>query len=237
VTVSTFPSSSATLRDLQERVNQMQGRPASQPLATHPAFSGLLALQTGASYGVDSASLAMALMAGPSADGAWCGVVGSVEFGIEAAAAMGVELSRTILVPDPADQWLDVTSALIDVLTVVVVKPPGKVSEGAASRISARLRQRGAMLIVLRPQAASRSADASLGTVGGDWPRCEARLTMDDVSWVGLGRGHGHLSARQATVSVRKGTAPAERRRLWLPDAERVIRPVEAAPSVIRKVG
>jgi len=192
----------------------MQGRPASQPLATHPAFSGLLALQTGASYGVDSASLAMALMAGPSADGAWCGVVGSAEFGIEAAAAAGVELSRTILVPDPADQWLDVTSALIDVLTVVVVKPPGKVSEGAASRISARLRQRGAMLIAW-----------------GDWPRCEARLTMDDVSWVGLGWGHGHLRARQATVSVRKGTAPAEQRRLWLPDAERVIRRVEAAPG------
>lgn len=210
MTVSTLP----TLRDLQERVNQMQGRPASQPLATHPAFAGLLALQTGATYGVDSASLAMALMAGPSADGAWCGVVGSAEFGIEAAAAAGVELSRTILVPDPADQWLDVTSALIDVLTVVVVKPPASVSETQATRISARLRQRGAMLITW-----------------GDWPRCDARLTMDDVAWVGVGRGHGHLRARQATVSVRKGTAPAERRRLWLPDAERVIRRVEATPA------
>ncbi|MBC7592760.1 MAG: hypothetical protein H7288_02260 [Kineosporiaceae bacterium] len=193
----------------------MQGRPASQPLATHPAFSGLLALQTGASYGVDSASLAMALMAGPSGDGAWCGVVGSAEFGIEAPAAAGVELSRTILVPDPADQWLDVTSALIDVLTVVVVKPPGRVSEGAASRISARLRQRGAMLIAW-----------------GGWPRCEARLTMNDISWVGLGRGHGHLRARQATVSVRKGTTPAERRRLWLPDADRAIRRVDVEPGV-----
>ena len=204
----------------------MQGRPPSQPLATHPAFSGLLALQTGTTYGVDSASLAMLLMAGPSGDGAWCGVVGSAEFGIEAAAAAGVELSRTILVPDPGDQWLDVTSALIDVLTVVVAKPPALVSEGAASRISARLRQRGAMLIAW-----------------GDWPRCDARLTMDDVSWVGLGRGHGHLRARQATVSVRKGTAPAEQRRLWLPDTDRVIRCVEAEPDVssadasLRRVG
>lgn len=199
----------------------MQGRPASQPLATHPAFSGLLALQTGATYGVDSASLAMALMAGPSADGAWCGVVGSAEFGIEAAAAAGVELSRTILVPDPADQWLDVTSALIDVLTVVVVKPPGTVSEGTVSRISARLRQRGAMLIAW-----------------GDWPRCEARLTMNDVEWIGLGKGHGHLRARQVTVSVRKGTAQAQRRRLWLPDTERVIRRVDPlpAPRIIQQV-
>ncbi|MGZ5368422.1 MAG: hypothetical protein ACXWXV_04085 [Aeromicrobium sp.] len=221
MTVSAFPSSVPTLRDLQERVHQMQGRPASQPLATHPAFSGLIALQTGATYGVDSASLAMALMAGPSADGAWCGVVGSAEFGIEAAAAAGVDLSRTILVPDPADQWLGVTSALIDALTVVVVKPPGKVSEGAVSRISARLRQRGAMLVAW-----------------GDWPRCDARLTMDDLAWVGLGRGHGHLQARQATVSVRKGTAQAQQRRLWLPDAERVIRVVDPvpAPRIIQRV-
>ncbi len=215
----------------------MQGRPAAQPLATHPAFAGLLALQTGASYGVDSASLAMALMAGPSGDGAWCGVVGSAEFGIEAAAAAGVELSRTILVPDPGDQWLEVTSALIDVLTVVVVKPPARLSEapkdarrgapgGSAateaqvSRVSARLRQRGAMLIAW-----------------GDWPRCDARLSMTDAEWVGLGRGHGHLQARQATVSVRKGTAPAERRRLWLPDADRVIRRVEATPVPLRRIG
>lgn len=198
----------------------MQGRPASQSLATHPAFAGLLSLQTGASYGVDTASLAMALMAGPSGEGAWCGVVGSAEFGIEAAAAAGVELSRTILVPDPGDQWLDVTSALIDVLTVVVVKPPAKVAEGAVSRISARLRQRGAILIAW-----------------GDWPRCDARLTMSDAEWVGLGRGHGHLQARRVTVSVRKGTAPAEQRRLWLPDADRIIRRVEVEPVPIRKVG
>lgn len=220
MTVSAFPTSSATLRELQERVNQMQGRPASQPLATHPAFAGILSLQTGATYGVDSASLAMALMAGPSGDGAWCGVVGSAEFGIEAAAAAGIELSRTILVPDPGDQWLEVTSALIDVLTVVVVKPPAGASEGAVSRISARLRQRGAMLIAW-----------------GDWPRCDARLSLNDAEWIGLGQGHGHLQARQATVSVRKGTAPAEQLRLWLPDADRVIRRVEASPVPIRRVG
>lgn len=197
----------------------MQGKPASQPLATHPAFAGLLALQTGASYGVDSASLAMALMSGPSGDGAWCGVVGSAEFGIEAAAAAGVELSRTILVPDPGDQWLEVTSALIDVLTVIVVKPPTRVPEGAASRVSARLRQRGAMLIAW-----------------GDWPRCDARLSLSDARWTGLGRGHGHLQARQATVSVRKGAAPAEQRRLWLPAADRVIRRVEDSPVPLRRI-
>jgi hypothetical protein len=208
-----------TLDELRARVDQMQGRPAAQPVATHPAFSGLLQLQTGSNYGVDSASLAMALMAGPSADGAWCGVVGSAEFGLEAAAAAGVELRRTILVPDPGDAWLEVTAALIDVLGVVVVAAPAEISGKDVSRISARLRQRGGVLIAY-----------------GDWPRCDARLSLRDAEWVGLGRGHGHLQARQVTVEVRRGTAPARTGRLWLPDRAQAIRRVEDAPTQLRSV-
>jgi hypothetical protein len=220
-----------TLDELRARVDQMQGRPAAQPVATHAAFAGLLQLQTGSSYGVDSASLAMALMAGPSADGAWCGVVGSAEFGLEAAAAAGVDLRRTILVPDPGDAWLEVTAALIDVLGIVVVAAPpvprrgapgvsyaseGQVSAKDVSRISARLRQRGGVLIAY-----------------GDWPRCDARLSLRDAEWVGLGRGHGHLQARRVTVEVRRGTAPARTGQMWLPDRAQAIRRVEtgAAPA------
>ncbi len=205
-----------SLDELRARVTQMQGRPAAQPLRTHPALAGLLQMQTGSSYGVESASLATMLMAGPSADGAWCAVVGSSELGLEAAAAAGVELSRTILVPDPGEAWLEVTAALIDVLGVVVVRPPARVSEGDAARLSGRLRQRGSTLI-------------ALSTAGGRWPRCEARLGLSDVEWVGLGRGHGHLQARQATVEVTRGFGPPSSVRLWLPDADLVIRRVDAA--------
>ena len=225
-----------TLSELRERVHQMQGRPASQPVATHSALAGLLQLQTGSSYGVDSASLAIALMAGPSADGVWCGVVGSAELGLEAAAAAGVELRRTILVPDPGDAWLEATAALIDVLGVVVLRAPSSVTDGEVARLSARLRQRGTILIVLRPQAASRSAGASLGTTWGDWPRCDARLTMRDPQWGGLGQGHGHLQARQVTVDVHRGTSPARSGRLWLPDADLAIRQVESLPTALRSV-
>ena len=214
------PTRSEKLSELRERVNQMQGRPASQPVATHPALAGLLQLQTGSSYGVSSASLAITLMAGPSADGAWCGVVGSSELGLEAAAAAGVELRRTILVPDPGDAWLEVTAALVDVLGVVVLRTPSHVSDGEVARLSARLRQRGAILIAW-----------------GDWPRCEARLSMRDAEWGGLGQGHGHLQARQVTVDVRRGTAPARSSRLWLPDADLAIRRVESArPAALRSV-
>jgi len=208
-----------TLDELRARVDQMQGRPAAQPVATHPAFAGLLQLQTGSSYAVDSASLAMALMAGPSADGAWCGVVGSAEFGLEAAAAAGVELRRTILVPDQGDAWLEVTAALIDVLGVVVVAAPAEVSGKDVSRISARLRQRGGVLIAY-----------------GDWPRCDARVSLRDAEWVGLGRGHGHLQARRVTVEVRRGSGPARAGRLWLPDRAQVIRRAEQEPTQLRSV-
>ena len=213
-----------TVDELRTRVTQMQGRPAAQPVRTHPALAGLLQLQTGSSYGVESASLAAMLLAGPSADGAWCGVVGSpdrngTELGLEAAAAAGVELSRTILVPDPGEAWLEVTAALIDVLGVVMVRPPARVSEKDAARLSARLRQRGSILVVW-----------------GDWPRCEARLGLSDVEWVGLGSGHGHLQARQATVDVRRGTAPPVSTRLWLPDIDLRIHPVEAPSLQLRSV-
>jgi hypothetical protein len=205
-----------TLDELRERVSQMQGRAAAQPVATHPAFAGLLQLQAGSTYSVDSMSLAMALMAGPSADGAWCGVVGTAELGLEAAAAAGVELRRTILVPDPGEAWLEVTAALIDVLGVVVLRAPAHVAAKDVARIAARLRQRGGILIA-----------------HGSWPRSEAQLTMSDIAWVGVGRGHGHLQARQVTVEVQRGTAPARRRRLWLPDAAQAIRRVEDVPAEV----
>lgn len=215
----TIATAVPTVDELRTRVTQMQGRPATQPVRTHPALAGLLQMRTGSSYGVESATLAMMLLAGPSSDGAWCGIVGSTEFGLEAAAAVGVELSRTILVPDPGDAWLEVTAALIDVLGIVVVRPPARVSEKDAARLSARLRQRGSILVVW-----------------GDWPRCEARLGLRDVEWVGLGGGHGHLRARQATVDVRRGTAPPVSTRLWLPDVDLRIRPVEAPPVQLRSV-
>ena len=95
----------------------------------------------------------------------------------------------------------------------------GRPSGKDVSRISAWLRQRGGVLIAY-----------------GDWPRCDARLSLRDAEWVGLGRGHGHLQARRVTVEVRRGTAPARTGRLWLPDRAQAIRRVEDAPTRLRSV-
>jgi hypothetical protein len=187
-------------------------------LATSPAVSDLLpggALRGGAAYSVrGSTALAMAMMAGPSADGAWCGVVGLPTFGAEAAREHGIDLERLVLVPDPERDWLGVVAALVDALTVVVVRPPEEVTPGEASRLAARLRSRGAVLIAV-----------------GSWPGSEARLEVQRNSWAGLGRGDGHLRARQATVAVTgRGTAVRPRQhRLWLPAPDGSIRSVEVA--------
>jgi hypothetical protein len=158
-------------------------------------FSGLLpggTLKPGSVYTVDgSVSLVLALLAGPSLAGSWCGVIGLPDLGPESAASLGIDLARLVLVPAPGDQWLTVTAALADVLPVVAVRPNRRVSESEASRLGARLRQRGCTLLV-----------------AGDWPLAEARLALRTNTWSGLGFGHGHLTGREVLVasSLRSGS-------------------------------
>ena len=172
-------------------------------------------MRTGLAYAVDSASLALALLAGPSQAGEWIGVVGAGDLGFEAAAGFGVDLERTIVVPRPGEHWLSVTAGLVDVATVVLVQPPVRVSEHQAERIKARLRQKDAALVVW-----------------GDWPRCEARLTLRQSTWVGLGRGHGHLRAQRVVVDVQRNSAPPRSVTLWLPGPDLQVAPDLAVTEV-----
>lgn len=198
---------SELVRELQDRIRKLQSTKLdSRDLPTNPAIARLLpggALKQGSAYSVErSATLLMALLAPPSAAGTWVGVVGVPEFGVEAAAGFGIDLDRLALVPHPGDQWLAVTAAIADVMGIVVTRPPQKASDGSIARLAARLRQRGTTLIVL-----------------GSWPQSEAMLTLEESSWVGIGEGHGHLTARQATVIVSSSTGRPRRARMWLPDA------------------
>jgi hypothetical protein len=193
---------------------------AERELPTHPAMRELLAgagLRGGSAYSVrGSAALVMALMAGPSAEGAWCGVVGVPSFGAEAARGLGVDLERLVLVPDPGREWLSVVAALVDALTVVVVRPPGEVTPGEASRLAARLRNRSAILIAY-----------------GSWPGSEARFEIESSSWTGLGDGEGLLTARRATVTVsgRRAAVHARKHELWLPAPDGDIRTTDPADT------
>jgi hypothetical protein len=173
-----------------------------------PAFAGLLpdgGLRRGASYAVaGSTTLTLALIAGASKAGSWCGLVGFSHLGAEAATGLGVDLGRLVLVPSPGRKWLGVVAALVDVLDVVVVRPPGSAPDGEVRRLAARVRERGAVLVV---------QDA-------DWSGSELGLSIISSTWHGLGAGHGHLSAREVTIQATgRGTAGRRRTsRLWLPD-------------------
>lgn len=205
-------SPNSTVLELQARIKQMQSTTLdSRLIPTHPAFAGLLpggGLKEGVVYSVEpSAALVMALLAGPSAAGTWCAVVGMPEFGAEAARRFGIDLERLVLIPHPGDQWLTVTAALTDVLGVVVTRPPAPqknrnlASDSSVSRLGARLRERGSTLLVL-----------------GAWPQSEAMLSLSESTWSGVGQGNGHLSARQATVTVSSRSGRPRSARLWLPD-------------------
>lgn len=182
------------MEQLRAKVAAMEGRPARQPVPTLPALADLVPLQAGGTYGVDSAGLALALAAGASQAGEWVGFAGWPDFGVEAAAALGIELSRTVLVPDPGQHWLEVTAALVDVLRVVVLRPPSSVDARAAGVLDSRLRTRSSVLVVW-----------------GEWPRCDARVSLEESRWSGPDAGRGWLRHREARVVVRRGARPATR--------------------------
>lgn len=198
---------------------------AARTLPVLPALAELLpggGLRRGASYTVQgSPALALALLAGPSAAGSWCAAVGAPALGMEAAAELGVDLDRLVLVPAPGRQWLRVVAALVDAFDVVLVDPPGQVSDTDGRRLAARCADRGATLVALGP-----------------WKGAELRFTLTAGKWYGLGRGHGHLAGRQVTVTAARRPADRPRAaRLWLPAADGRVRAVADEPTTLREVG
>lgn len=202
-------------------------RERSLPLAE--AFGDLLpdglrrgtSLQvTGARSGIGSTSLALAVLAGPSAAGSWVGMVGVPSLGLSAAAGFGVDLGRLLLVPDAGrpggPTWGTVVATLLDGVDVVVVRPPGRVPAGEGRRLVARARERGSVLV-------------RLGSPG-DWPEAaDATVGVVSTAWEGLGNGHGHLRARRAVVEAggRRGLDRPRRAELWLPGPGGVLGVVE----------
>ncbi len=181
-----------------------------EPMPTHPALAGLVQMHPGSSYRTDSTSLAMALVAGPSARGEWAAMVGVDDLGLEAAAELGVDLARTLLVPDPGEHWAEVVAALLDVTAVLLLRPPSRADAHTVSRLQARLRKRSAALVVQ-----------------GEWPQCDAHLVLERQQWQGLDHGSGHLRSRRVMVAVRRGSGPEIRGTVTLPGTE--------APLIVRR--
>ncbi|MRG58432.1 hypothetical protein GE115_00870 [Agromyces sp. CFH 90414] len=207
----TAPQSPGTRLDrvgeLQSRIRGMESRRLdSKAVPTHPALSSILpggTLREGTVVQAPgSTSLVMTLLAGPSAAGRWVAVSGIPEFGVEAAARLGIALERLVLVPDPGRQWLTVAAALADVIPVVAVRPAARLSPAEAARFQARLRQRGTVLVS-----------------DGEWPGADTVLEVGASAWSGLALGHGALAERELTVHTGgRGYGRSSGARLRLPD-------------------
>ena len=116
----------------------------------------------------------LALLSAASRAGSWCAVVGVPSLGALAAAESGIVLERLALVPNPGPDWPTVVAALIDGVDVVVVAVPGPVAPTIASRLVARARQRGCVLMPY-----------------GHWDGADVTLRVTRGTWQGLGAGHG----------------------------------------------
>jgi hypothetical protein len=160
--------------------------------------------------------LILALAAGASADGAWCGIAGVPEAGVLAAAALGLDAERTLLVPDPGQAWPQVVASLLDGCELVLLRPPVppppgiRRARGTHGAHEAQIRR--------RLEATLRRGRGVL-LVAGDWPGAQVRLRVLTQGWTGLGDGHGRLRACCAQVMAdgRGEAAVARTRWLWLP--------------------
>jgi hypothetical protein len=174
--------------------------------------------------GPGSTSLTMALLAEVSRSGSWVVAVGLPHLGLAAAAELGLDLERLVLVarPEPS-RWATVTAALLDAFEVVLVQPTHAVRPADARRLEARARDRGAVLM----QTGGR-ADA--------WPHApDLSLRVTASAWAGLSGsdGHGRLHSRRVTVEVqgRRQAARVRRAELWLPAADGSVALVAPVPA------
>jgi hypothetical protein len=180
--------------------------PDEAVLPVLPALQGLLpggVLRRGSVVAAGPWSLlCLALAAGASAAGAWCAVVGLPQLGVAAAAAAGLDPDRMLLIADPGTGWPQVVASLLDGCELVLLRPPDRPPAQVRRRIEATVRRFGGVL-----------------AVAGEWDGAQARLSIAQQEWTGIGTGHGRLRARRVQVVAdgRGGAAQPRSQWLWLP--------------------
>ncbi|WP_225754248.1 hypothetical protein [Actinotalea sp. Marseille-Q4924] len=161
---------------------------ASARLLPVPAGLGALlpegALRRGSTVVVaGSTSLVLGLLADVSRSGGWVALVGLPDAGVLAAHQLGLELDRVALVPAPGPEAATAVAALLDGVDAVVVGPGAALTDADRRRLSARARERSAVLLPTSP-----------------WPGAHVVLTAEGSRWEGLGRGSGRLRSRALAV-------------------------------------
>jgi hypothetical protein len=241
----------------------------SLPLAADlAALLGTTGLRRGSTVvvegtvGAGATTLALALAAGASAEGAWIAAVDLPRLGVLAASELGLSTDRLLLVPSSGGRFATVAGALLDACDVVLAFPPPCLEPSLARRLVARARERRAVLVVTAGAAGARlrgtapagrrptgawaeGVDARLVVVPAFVARGEAALASGGLGpaglgpaglgWAGLGEGCGHLQGRLVTVIAtrRRSAPPRVQVRLWLPSPEGRIALAGPAPHLV----
>jgi hypothetical protein len=206
--------------ELLEQLRGSSGSSGYELLPVPQSLAGLFpegGLRRGSTITVNgSSSLILALLAEVSRRPGWCAEVGSPLLGSAAAAETGVALERFVRVAEPGEQWPSVVASLLEAFELVVVHPPPRAREADTRRLSARARERSAVLLV--------ATEADVGKPGArlsSWPGGQLGLCVLGQRWHGLGAGHGYLRSRELDVEVvgRGAAARPRRATVWLPRA------------------
>ncbi len=175
-------------------------------------------------------SLLFAILARPVAHGAWAGIAGMPQLGLEAAAGFGAPLDHLLLAPYPGDEWLAVVATMLDGCDLVAVSPTSMLRTSLARRIAARARERRSVLLVASPfGAGQRPFGAGQRPFGAGhvpapmWSDAvDIHLRVEAGRWHGIDTGNGALRRRLVTVrsSGRRSSMLERSARLWLPAAD-----------------
>lgn len=179
------PSVDATVMPTPRRTSLLTTERPALPVPDQLAEVLPDGLRRGATTAVlGSTSLVLTLLAHACSGGAWAAVVGQPTIGLLAAAQAGVALDRLALVPRPGAEAVGVLAALVDGVDVVVVGPGVVLGDADRRRLSARARERGAVL---------------LPTVA--WAGASTVLTVEQARWTGVGTGDGRLRTHSLRVA------------------------------------
>lgn len=205
-------ASAGRVHAVDERVHAVP-----EPLAAALPRGGLAGGTVVGLRGEGATSLLFALLS--ATPGHWSALVALPDLGLLAAAELGVDLDRVVIVPEPGPELLQVISILVDGVDVVVaaVAPGVRPAPGRLRVLGGRLRQRGAVLLTL-----------------GAWPETDLVLTGSWQGWSGLGDGHGRLRDRDLLVEVSgRGLGRPRRALLSLRAAGDAVRVVAGDPVAV----
>ncbi|MFD2839462.1 hypothetical protein ACFSYH_02630 [Populibacterium corticicola] len=151
------------------------------PIPVHPTLTALFpnGLHRGAiTVAHGSTHTALALLVQHTQAGGWAGIVGAPELNYSAAHDLGVDLSKLLVVPHPADHTPQIIATLIDGTDLILLGPHTILTPAEQRTLAARAKERGTHIITGRP-----------------WPGARTYVDTTREQWAGTKNGLGRLTS------------------------------------------